>query len=245
MAPTTQQRILACLHGIATGDAVGKQTENLSREDVLRWYPNGVNGFEGPPGTHSTVPRQQEARMAVRRNDRRHRANPGRRERDHSRRRCHTYERRSRTAQVPQMRASGRQVTVGVPRKWGSRPIAQVMTDVERLFASHRWASCTGQHDSRISSLLLARRQSQHTEALLPSRRAAATAAAVSAAVDGLSAVEIIDLARRAAAMAEREHTDPPTTNFAEALDAMVHELRQWRRFTPQNSQPVTFRTTH
>jgi ADP-ribosylglycohydrolase len=51
MEHTTEARVLACLHGIATGDAVGKQTENLSREDVQRWYPNGVNGFEGPPGT--------------------------------------------------------------------------------------------------------------------------------------------------------------------------------------------------
>jgi hypothetical protein len=28
--------ILGCLKGIATGDAIGKQTENLAREDVLR-----------------------------------------------------------------------------------------------------------------------------------------------------------------------------------------------------------------
>src|SRR5438874_123043 len=45
------RRILGCLKGIATGDAVGKQTETLSREDVLRWYPHGVRGFEGSPGT--------------------------------------------------------------------------------------------------------------------------------------------------------------------------------------------------
>ena len=55
MAPTTKDRVLACFHGIATGDAVGKQTETLTRDDVLRWYPNGINGFEGPLG--STIPR--------------------------------------------------------------------------------------------------------------------------------------------------------------------------------------------
>jgi hypothetical protein len=32
-------------------DAIGKQTENLSRKDVLRWYPHGISGFEGTPGT--------------------------------------------------------------------------------------------------------------------------------------------------------------------------------------------------
>ena len=45
------EQLLACLKGIATGDAIGKQTETLSREDVLRWYPDGVHGFEGSPGT--------------------------------------------------------------------------------------------------------------------------------------------------------------------------------------------------
>src|SRR5438105_9115739 len=37
-------RILGCLKGIATGDAVGKQTETLSHEDVRRWYPHGIHG---------------------------------------------------------------------------------------------------------------------------------------------------------------------------------------------------------
>src|SRR5688500_12391526 len=49
--PTVNERIFACLKGIATGDAIGKQTETLSRQDVVRWYPAGVRGFEGPPGT--------------------------------------------------------------------------------------------------------------------------------------------------------------------------------------------------
>jgi len=45
------RRILGCLKGIATGDAIGKQTETLSREDVLHWYPHGIRGFEGTPGS--------------------------------------------------------------------------------------------------------------------------------------------------------------------------------------------------
>ena len=52
---TTAERIRACLYGIAVGDAVGKQTERLSHHEVLRWYPNGIRGFEGHPG--ATIPR--------------------------------------------------------------------------------------------------------------------------------------------------------------------------------------------
>ncbi len=52
---TIAARALGCLAGIATGDAVGKQTEMLSHEDVARWYPNGVRGFEGLPG--AVIPR--------------------------------------------------------------------------------------------------------------------------------------------------------------------------------------------
>ena len=55
MTFTAANRATGCLKGIATGDAIGKQTETLSRADVLRWYPHGVAGFEGTPGT--VIPR--------------------------------------------------------------------------------------------------------------------------------------------------------------------------------------------
>src|SRR5688500_14184651 len=55
MDRTAGERILGCLKGIATGDAIGKQTETLSREQVRRWYPDGLRGFEGAPG--SVIPR--------------------------------------------------------------------------------------------------------------------------------------------------------------------------------------------
>jgi ADP-ribosylglycohydrolase len=55
MTITVADRILGCLKGIATGDAIGKQTETLSREAVLHWYPHGIRGFEGSPG--SVIPR--------------------------------------------------------------------------------------------------------------------------------------------------------------------------------------------
>jgi ADP-ribosylglycohydrolase len=46
---------VACLHGVATGDAIGKQTETLARDELLRWYPRGLSGFEGVPG--DVIPR--------------------------------------------------------------------------------------------------------------------------------------------------------------------------------------------
>ena len=55
MTVTTTDRIVGCLQGVAIGDAIGKQTETLSREDVARWYPQGVRGFEGTPG--AIIPR--------------------------------------------------------------------------------------------------------------------------------------------------------------------------------------------
>jgi ADP-ribosylglycohydrolase len=40
---------------LATGDAIGKQTETLTRADVLEWYPEGITGFHGRPG--EVIPR--------------------------------------------------------------------------------------------------------------------------------------------------------------------------------------------
>jgi ADP-ribosylglycohydrolase len=56
---TLVERVIGCLLGIATGDAVGKQTEMLSREQISRWYPRGVRGFEGTPG--APIPRYTQS----------------------------------------------------------------------------------------------------------------------------------------------------------------------------------------
>jgi ADP-ribosylglycohydrolase len=55
MTWTIGERIVGCLRGIAVGDAIGKQTETLSHGDVSRWYPDGIRGFEGAPNT--VIPR--------------------------------------------------------------------------------------------------------------------------------------------------------------------------------------------
>lgn len=50
-----QERVIGCFKALATGDAIGKQTEMLSTADVQRWYPGGVTGFHGRPG--EVIPR--------------------------------------------------------------------------------------------------------------------------------------------------------------------------------------------
>ncbi len=50
-----QERVIGCFKALATGDAVGKQTETLSRGDVRHWYPGGVTGFYGQAG--DVIPR--------------------------------------------------------------------------------------------------------------------------------------------------------------------------------------------
>jgi ADP-ribosylglycohydrolase len=46
----TLARIVACFKGVATGDAVGKQTESLNYEDIQQWFPDGIRGFHGEIG---------------------------------------------------------------------------------------------------------------------------------------------------------------------------------------------------
>ena len=50
-----QERVIGCFKALATGDAIGKQTERLSGPDVQRWYPGGITGFHGQPG--EVIPR--------------------------------------------------------------------------------------------------------------------------------------------------------------------------------------------
>jgi ADP-ribosylglycohydrolase len=54
------QRCVGCLTGLATGDAIGKQTETLKPSEIALWYPNGVTGFHGDLG--SVIPRYKNWR---------------------------------------------------------------------------------------------------------------------------------------------------------------------------------------
>jgi ADP-ribosylglycohydrolase len=50
-----RERVVACFKALASGNAIGKQTETLSHPDVRRWYPDGISGFHGRPG--DAIPR--------------------------------------------------------------------------------------------------------------------------------------------------------------------------------------------
>jgi ADP-ribosylglycohydrolase len=55
-----EDRVIGCFRGLATGDAIGKQTETLTREGVREWYPQGIAGFHGKPG--EVIPRYRGKR---------------------------------------------------------------------------------------------------------------------------------------------------------------------------------------
>lgn len=54
-ALTRLARTIGCLRGIATGDAIGKQTEGRTTAEIAHWYPAGISGFHCPAS--SVLPR--------------------------------------------------------------------------------------------------------------------------------------------------------------------------------------------
>ena len=224
MDRTEKQRILACLKGIATGDAIGKQTETLPREGVLRWYPDGVRGFEGPAGT--PIPRyignakrewrigettdDTEGTIAVARailqdGDVRH-ASVGR-----------------------ELLTCRKSVHPGVKSLWEFHQAA----DPARVAQHHDGCGAAIRvapvgilyRSNRLEDIVAAAR-----EASIPTHggklaiaAAAGSAAAVSAAIDEASPTDIIQLAQRAAADA----------TFAEAVRTIYADLHERRELQP------------
>lgn len=221
---TVLDRILGCLTGIATGDAVGKQTETLSRKNVLHWYPHGVRGFEGSPG--SVIPRYAGNSK-------------------HEWRIGETTDDTERTIAVARAIVADRTVThesigremlrcrkcihPGLKSLWEFHQAADParmatnhdgcgaairVAPVGILYASHRFDELLrGAHEAAIST---------HGGSLAIAA-AAATAAAVSAAIDEAAAREILEIAVRAAAESERRWPGPGDPAFAHAI-GKVHE---------------------
>ena len=229
-----KERILGCLKGIATGDAIGKQTETLSRHGVLRWYPDGVRGFEGQPGT--PIPRyggnaKREwrigettddtegtiavARAILRDGDVRH-ASVGR-------------ELLKCTKSVhPGVKSLWEFHQAGDPARVAQRHVgcgaAVRVAPVGIVYRSDRLEEIVaGAREASIST---------HGGSLAIAA-AAATAAAVSAAIDGASPPEIIGVAQRAAAQAERQRARSADTTFAEAVHTICADLYQWSDLHP------------
>ena len=234
MDRTAGERILACLKGIATGDAIGKQTEALSRDDVLRWYPDGIRGFEGSPGT--PIPRYAGNAK-------------------HQWRIGETTDDTERTVAVARAILQDGDVRHASVGREMLTCIKSVHPGVQSLWEFHqagdpaRVADC---HDGcgaairvapvgilyrsdRLEQIVAAAREASVPThgGTLAIAAAAATAAAVSAAIDGASSCDIIAIAQRAAALSERDQSGSASATFAEALRTIHQDLRHWREFGP------------
>ena len=222
------------MKGLATGDAIGKQTETLSRQGVLRWYPAGVRGFEGAPG--DVVPRyagsakrawrigettdDTEGTIAVARailgdGEVRH-ASVGR--------------------ELLQCRKS---VHPGVRSLWEFHQAgdpARIATRHDGCGAAIRVApvGIVYRSDQLDRIVRAAREASIPTHGgTLAIAAAAATAAAVSAAIDGAAAPAIVEIARRAAALAEAGQTESTRSPMAQAILAVHDDLSRGGNLTP------------
>jgi ADP-ribosylglycohydrolase len=223
-----KQRILGCLKGIAVGDAIGKQTETLSHEAVLRWYPDGVRGFEGSPG--SPIPRyvgnaKREWRIGETTDD---------------------TERTIAVARAILQDGAVRHATVG---RYLLECTKSVHPGVKSLWDFHQAGDperVTEYHDGcgaairvapvgilyrshRLDDIVRSAREASiptHGGALALAA-AAATAAAVSAAIDGEPPAKIIEAAQRAAGQAERQRSGAAATTFAEAVRGIHADLIQ------------------
>jgi len=221
-----ERRVLASLKGLATGDAIGKQTENLSRHGIAHWYPRGVRGFEGRPGT--VIPRYASnrkhqwlfgettddtertiavARAALRDGEIRH-ASVGR-----------------------ELLTCRKSVHPGVKSLWEFHQAG----DATRVTLDHNGCGAAIRvapvgilyRPDRLDDLVEGAYQASISThgGPLALAAAAATAAAVSAAIDGANPHEILRLAQMAGERAEQKRSGSRDTVFARAVDAVHDDL--------------------
>ncbi len=223
-----KKRILACLKGIATGDAIGKQTETLSREGVVRWHPEGVRGFEGPPGT--VIPRyagnaRREWLIGETTDDT---------ERTIAVARAILQDGHVRHASVGrELLRCTKSVHPGVKSLWEfhqAGDAARVTDDHDGCGAAIRVAPVGILYRSRrLEEIVTGARQASISThgGPLALAAAAATAAAVSAAIDGAGPHEMIQLVQRAAARAEYERSGSTDAVFAQAIRTIYADLHR------------------
>jgi ADP-ribosylglycohydrolase len=239
------ERIIAAMKGVAIGDAIGKQTETLSRDGVQRWYPEGITGFEGVPG--SVIPRyagnrkrewrvgettdDTEATLAVaravlREGEVRHGA-VGR-----------------------ELLTCRKSVHPGVASLWEFHLAA----DPDRIADRHDGCGAAIRvspvgvryRSGRLDDLVAASREaaiSTHGGPLALAA-AAATAVAVSAALDGASGPEIFAMAERAATHAELARTRADVSAFADAMRQVRVALCEWGALHPDSLASRCFPAT-
>jgi ADP-ribosylglycohydrolase len=219
-------RIVGCLNGIAAGDAIGKQAEMLSREDVLRWYPHGIRGFEGTPG--AIIPRyvgnsKRQWRIGETTDDT---------ERTLAVARAIIADRAvSHVSIGREMLRCTKSVHPGVKSLWEFHQAAdptRIATAHDGCGAATRVAPVGMFYGSdRLDELVNGAREasiSTHGGSLAIAA-AAATAAAVSAAIDAACPRRVLELAERAAAEAERRWPDRAAPVFANAIRTIHDDL--------------------
>lgn len=223
--PRIADRVHGCLAGLATGDAIGKQTETLSRADVLRWYPDGVRGFEGPPG--SPIARyldnaKRDWRIGETTDD---------------------TERTIAVARAILQDGEVRHESVGRELLRCEKCVHPGLRSLWEFHQAGDPARVAQRHDGcgaaiRVAPVGILYRSAGLDEIVAGAREAAipthggslaiaaaaATAAAVSAAIDGASPLDIIGLAQRAAAL---------DGTFGEAVRTTYDDLRQGSDLEP------------
>lgn len=226
-------RTIALLKGLATGDAIGKQTEGLTRNGIRYWYPHGVRGFEGEPGT--VIPRYS--------NNRKHQWRFGETTDDTERTlavaRAVLNDGVVRHASVGrEMLACTKCVHPGVKSLWEFHQAG----DPARIAREHDGCGAALRVSpvgilyrlERLADIVDGAYQSSiptHGGALALAA-AAATAAAISAAIDGAGSTDIFSAALRASREAERRYGSSRGTVFTTALEAVHGDLSLVRELT-------------
>lgn len=248
-----RKRIIGCLKGIATGDAVGKQTEGLSRDGIVRWYPDGIRGFEGKPG--SVIPRylgnaKREWRIGETTDDTERTIAVARAILEGQRpAEAGRYVRSGEAGpHVPAIHHAtvGREllkcekcIHPGVRSLWEFHQAgdpARVAREHDGCGAAVRVApvGILYRSDRQDAIVAGAREASVSTHGgALAIAAAAATAAAVSAAIDGQPGFEIIDAATRAAAASERQWPPSPARSVAACVQQVYEDLRHTTQLAP------------
>jgi ADP-ribosylglycohydrolase len=223
---TTADRVRACLIGIATGDAIGKQTEMLTVDAIRTWYPNGVRGFEGEPG--EIIPRyagnaKRTWRLGETTDDT---------ERTIAVARALIRDRQASHVSIGrEMLGCTKCVHPGVASLWEFHQAgdpARIATRHDGCGAAIRVAPVGILHRVDPLGVLVeaAREASISTHGgSLAVAAAAATAAAVSAAIDGASSSRVIEVAVRAATAAETRWPGATAFPMANAVRTVRDDL--------------------
>ena len=219
-----QERVIGCFKALATGDAIGKQTETLSRADVHRWYPEGVTGFHGQTG--DVIPRYAGTRYEWRIGE-----TTDDTEQTLAVARALLDERRASHTAIGRELLRCRKSLHPEVALWTFVQLAdssRVATEGDGCGAAMRAAPIGVLYPSRALDELVRGAY----ECAIPTHggqmaicAAAATAAAVSAALDGCAPVEVLGIALRAATEAESLRPGGQAPKIAASIQAIYSDL--------------------